>query len=454
VFISLNPFNLKEIARFRLMTSQEIKIILEKCHEAQLLWQRRALDERLFSVNKMVSVLRANAESYAELISAEMGKPQAEARLEIEKCARLCDYYAENAADFLKPELIKTEAKKSFVAYEPLGIILGIMPWNFPFWQVFRFALPSVIAGNGVLLKHASNVTACAVKIENIFLEAGFDKDIFKTLIISHEHVEDIIKDNRISAVSLTGSSHAGSAIAQVAGKYLKKCVLELGGSDAYVILADADLEKAAEICVKSRLLNNGQSCISAKRFIVLKSQQEDFTKLVLAQMKAKKFGDPRDENNDLGPMARHDLRDALHEQVKKSIGLGAHCLLGGEIPKLKGAFYPPTILSNVQKGMPAYDEEIFGPVAAIISAADENDAIRIANDSQFGLGACVFTSDLERGEKIALKELAAGSSFVNALVHSDPRLPFGGIKQSGFGRELGLCAMREFVNIKTVYIA
>jgi succinate-semialdehyde dehydrogenase/glutarate-semialdehyde dehydrogenase len=327
------------------------------------------------------------------------------------------------------------------------------MPWNFPFWQVFRFLAPTLAAGNCCVLKHASNVPGCALAIEEIVRQSGFPDNVFQILLVNSAAVEKIIENPLIQAVTLTGSTNAGKQVAQKAGSLIKKTVLELGGSDAYVVLEDADLEKAAEICVNSRTINSGQSCIAAKRFIVVKAVEKEFTKLFLAKMKVKKMGDPLRPEVAIGPQARVDLRNQLHEQVKISIRKGAKCILGGTTPKGINAYYPATILTRVKPGMPAYDEELFGPVAAIITAKDEADAIRIANDSSFGLGSAVFTKDRKKGEQIAASQLQAGACFVNALVKSDPRLPFGGIKQSGYGRELGLFGIHEFVNIKTVYV-
>ena len=386
-------------------------------------------------------------------MTLEMGKPIAQSRAEVEKCAWVCEYYAENAEKFLSDELITTDASKSFVTFQPLGVVLAVMPWNFPFWQVFRFAAPSLMAGNSGILKHASNVSGCALAIEEVFREAGFPKNLFKTILVPSSEMESVIKNEKIKAVTLTGSVPAGKSVAKTAGSVLKKTVMELGGSDPYVILEDADLEMAAETCVNARLINGGQSCIAAKRFIVVEKIYNEFEKLFVEKMKLKKMGDPFDESNDLGPQASVSLRDDLHKQVEKSIKLGAELLLGGKIPEIKGAYYPPTVLSNVKKGMPAYDEELFGPVAAIIKSKDETEAIKIANDTIFGLGAAVFTSDMKRGEKIAKEKLQAGCCFVNAFVKSDPRLPFGGIKESGYGRELSAFGIKEFVNIKTIYI-
>jgi succinate-semialdehyde dehydrogenase/glutarate-semialdehyde dehydrogenase len=382
-----------------------------------------------------------------------MGKPIVQSRAEVEKCAWVCEFYADNAEKFLADEIIKTEATKSFVSFQPLGVILAIMPWNFPFWQVFRFAVPNLMAGNAGLLKHASNVSGCALAIEDVFRKAGFPKNLFRSLLVKSNNVKEIISNPKVQAVTLTGSVPAGKSVASLAGSLIKKTVLELGGSDPYVILEDADLEKAAMSCVTSRLLNAGQSCIAAKRFIIVESVYDEFEKLYLEIMSKKKMGDPLDEKNDLGPQASFQLRDELHEQVLKSVGQGARLILGGKIPEIDGAYYPPTILTNVKPGMAAFDEELFGPVAALIKAKDEEDAINLANKSVFGLGASVFTRDLKRGEHIAKEKLNAGCCFVNDFVKSDPRLPFGGIKESGYGRELSLFGIREFVNIKSVYI-
>ncbi|MHA2496365.1 MAG: NAD-dependent succinate-semialdehyde dehydrogenase, partial [Candidatus Hodarchaeales archaeon] len=383
----------------------------------------------------------------------EMGKPLADARGEVEKCAWVCDYYAENAESFLAPELVETDASKSFVAYQPLGVVLAVMPWNFPFWQVFRFAAPALMAGNAGVLKHASNVPASALAIEEVFLKAGFPKNLFRTLLIGSKQVAAVIENPLVKAVTLTGSTPAGKAVASKAGEMLKKTVLELGGSDPYIILEDANLEEAVGTCVASRLINAGQSCIAAKRFIVVASLVTAFEELFVQKMNAQRIGDPLDPATTVGPQARHDLREELHGQVQKSIAHGARLLLGGSIPDDPGAYYPPTVLTDVKKGMPAYDEELFGPVAAIIPVKDEIEAIRVANDTIFGLGAAIFTEDIEKGEQIATLDLEAGSCFVNTNVRSDPRLPFGGINESGYGRELSYFGIREFVNIKTIFV-
>jgi succinate-semialdehyde dehydrogenase/glutarate-semialdehyde dehydrogenase len=450
---SINPANGKIIRAYDEMSPSEVDAILDRAHRAHLDWRESAFSDRSRLMRAAARILREGAKDYARLMTEEMGKPIKDGRAEAEKCAWACDYYAEMAEEFLRPIPVATDASKSFVAFEPIGVVLAVMPWNFPFWQVFRFAAPALMAGNAGVLKHASNVMGSALAIEEVFKTAGFPPDLFRSLLIGGRQVARVIENPNVVAVTLTGSTPAGKAVASKAGEMLKKTVLELGGSDPYVILEDADLEEAADICVRSRLVNSGQSCIAAKRFIVLEKHKEAFEKRFVELMKSKKMGDPMEEDTVVGPQAREDLRDELHQQVQKSIEKGARVLLGGEVPKAPGAFYPPTVLTDVRKGMPAYDEELFGPVAAIIAVKDEDEAIRIANDSVFGLGAAVFTKDIKRGEEIARKHLHAGACFVNSLVKSDPRLPFGGIKESGYGRELADFGIREFVNIKTVYV-
>lgn len=435
------------------MLPSEVNNIIDLTADAFEKWKETSFSHRSNLMMKAAQVLKAKREEYSELMTLEMGKPISQSKAEVEKCSWVCEYYAGNAETFLKDELIQTDASKSFVTYQPLGTVLAVMPWNFPFWQVFRFAAPGLMAGNAGILKHASNVSGCALAIEEVFREAGFPENIFRTILVPSSQMEAVIKNEKIKAVTLTGSVPAGKAVAKTAGSVLKKTVMELGGSDPYIILEDADLEMASETCVNARLINAGQSCIAAKRFIVVEKVYDEFEKLFVTKMKIKKMGNPFDESNHIGPQASVLLRDELHQQVVKSVELGAKLLLGGEIPETVGAWYPPTVLSNVKKGMPAYDEELFGPVAAIIKVKDENQAIEFANDSIFGLGAAVFTRDYERGEKIAAEKLQAGCCFVNAFVKSDPRLPFGGIKESGYGRELSSFGIREFVNIKTVYI-
>jgi succinate-semialdehyde dehydrogenase/glutarate-semialdehyde dehydrogenase len=450
---SVNPANGKLIKTYQELNPEEVNQKIAESHPAWENWRKVSFIERANSMLKLGELLKTKKEAIAKVMTLEMGKPIKESIAEVEKCATVCEYYARHSADFLKDKIIETEASKSYVTYQPLGVILAVMPWNFPFWQVFRFLAPNLMAGNCGVLKHASNVSGCALLIEELVLEGGFPKNVFTTLLVSGKNVNQIIEHPLVKAVTLTGSTEAGKKVAEKAGSVLKKCVLELGGSDAYIILADADLEVAAETCTNARLINNGQSCIAAKRFIVEESVLEKFSTLMLDKMKAKKTGDPFAENTDLGPMANIKLRDDLHEQVQKSIKLGAKCILGGEIQKGEGAYYPATILTNVKKGMPAFDDELFGPVAAIVVARNKKEAIEIANDSDFGLGGAIFTKDVEKGNKLARNEIQAGSVFVNQGVKSDARLPFGGIKQSGYGRELGLHGLMEFLNIKTISI-
>jgi succinate-semialdehyde dehydrogenase/glutarate-semialdehyde dehydrogenase len=449
---AINPATDEAINTYDETSSEDVASAIEHAHEIWRIWRATALAGRAALMKKTAMILRERSDSLALLMATEMGKPLKQGVAEVEKCAWACEYYADNAALHLAPDFIKTEGSKSYVAFEPLGVVLAIMPWNFPLWQVFRFAAPALMAGNVGLLKHSSNVPGCALAIEEVFTEAGLPKGAFRTLLIPSRQVKAVIEHRLVRAVTLTGSAPAGKAVAALAGAVLKKTVLELGGSDPYVVLEDADLNEAVQTCVSSRLINCGQSCISAKRFIVVEPILTEFTQKFVALMKTKKVGDPLVDGTDIGPLARRDLRDDLHNQVLASIDHGAKLLLGGEIPSGKGAFYPPTVLAEVKPGMPAYDDELFGPVAAIIKAKDEVDAVRVANDTIYGLGAAVFTRDIQRGEQVA-RQLDAGSTFVNSLVASDPRLPFGGIKQSGYGRELGSYGIKEFVNAKTVYL-
>ena len=450
---SINPVSGKIIEQYREDTHAEIERKIEQTHKAWEKWRETDFAAREKVLRKLASLLMKEKESLAEMMALEMGKPLQEGISEIEKSAWVCNYYAENGQSFLQDEMVKTGAEKSFVTFQPLGIVLGVMPWNFPFWQVFRFLAPTLLAGNAVLLKHASNVTGCALQIEQITQSAGLPNHAFQVLLAGSKKIKKVIAHPLVKAVTLTGSTEAGKAVAATAGEYLKKTVLELGGSDPYIILADADLDAAAKACAQSRLINNGQSCIAAKRFIVVNKVKKEFETLLVKYMAEQNFGNPRDTANTLGPMARRDLRDELHEQVQKSIRLGAKCILGGSIPEIKGkhAYYPPTVLTEVKKGMPACDEEMFGPVAAVIGVRNTREAIRMANDSVFGLGAAVFSENKAEAEKIARESLQAGCCFINNFVRSDPRLPFGGINHSGYGRELGPFGIREFVNIKTV---
>jgi succinate-semialdehyde dehydrogenase/glutarate-semialdehyde dehydrogenase len=451
---SINPVNGKLVKKYKTHTDAVVDKKIKQTHKAWVKWKETSHAERRKLLHSLAAILKNRKNELTKLMALEMGKPITQGIAEIEKCASVCEFYAENAETALKDQMINTEASKSYVSFRPIGVVLAIMPWNFPFWQVFRFLAPALAVGNCGLLKHASNVPGCALAIEKIVVQAGFPANVFKTLMVGSDKVNQIIENDYVKAVTITGSTHAGKKVAEKAGSLIKKTVLELGGSDAYIILEDADLELAAETCVNSRLINAGQSCIAAKRFIVVKSVAKKFTNIFLQKMKARQIGDPLNANTVVGPMARADLRNELHKQVTKSIEKGAKCILGGNVPKGNNAYYPPTILTHVKKGMPSYDEELFGPVAAIIIAKNETDAINLANDSEFGLGGAVFTEDKKKGELIAATKLQAGSCFVNSMVKSDPSLPFGGIKESGYGRELGLFGLHEFVNIKTVYIA
>ncbi len=449
---TVNPVTGDRLATYEETSPEQVQSVLREADRVFASWSQTDFEHRGRLLHRAAGVLRARARDYAALMAKEMGKPLAQGKAEVEKCAWVCEYYADHGARFLADEPAATDATRSYVSFRPLGPVLAVMPWNFPFWQVFRFAAPALMAGNTGVLKHASNVTGCALAIDDVFRTAGFPPHVFSALVIGAGRVRAVIEAPQIKAVTLTGSGPAGRAVAAAAGAALKKTVLELGGSDPYVVLEDANLEHTIETCVTSRLINSGQSCIAAKRFIVVASLKREFEQRYVAAMRAKTMGDPMGPV-DVGPQARRDLRDELHQQVARSVERGARLLLGGTVPAGPGAFYPPTVLADVAPGMPAYDEELFGPVAAIIEARDEPEAVRLANDSVFGLGAAVFTSDTERGERIARDRLQAGACFVNAFVKSDPRLPFGGVKQSGYGRELAAFGIREFVNIKTVYV-
>lgn len=416
-------------------------------------WKKTSFHQRAELMTNLASLLRANMDMLAKLVTLEMGKVIRESRSEVEKCAWVCEYYATHAAEFLANEPVNAGYTQSFVSFRPLGAVLAIMPWNFPLWQVFRCAAPTLMAGNTLLLKHASNVTGCSLAIEDLFREAGFPENVCRSLLVSGSKLEPVIAHPAIKAVTLTGSTPAGRSVASIAGKYLKKCVLELGGSDPYIILDDANLDEAARICTGARLMNAGQSCIAAKRFIVAEPVYDEFCHLMRNKMAEAEFGDPFREETSLGPLARTDLREELHQQVIHSIHSGAKLTLGGYIPKGEGAYYPPTILEEVAPGMPAYEEELFGPVAAMIKARNEKDAVEIANDTSFGLGAAIFTRNTDHGRLLAEELIEAGCCFVNDAVRSDPRLPFGGIGESGYGRELSSYGIREFVNIKTVVV-
>ncbi len=451
---SVNPATGQTIREYETVSDAVLETTIGAAHEAFLSWRETSFGERAAALGRAAALLRDEQDVLGRLVSKEMGKPLKQAAAEVEKCAWACDHYAEHAGAMLASETVQTDARKSFISYRPLGVVLAVMPWNFPLWQTFRFAAPNLMAGNAGLLKHAENVTGVALATEDLLERAGFPKGLFQTLVVQTAQVERVIAHPDVVAVTLTGSTRAGRAVAAQAGAKLKKTVLELGGSDPYLILDDADLELAADACATGRLQNSGQSCIAAKRFVVVASRLGAFEQLLLERMKTYKMGDPLAADTDLGPLARPDLRATLHEQVQKSIAAGARLLLGGTLPDGPGSFYPPTLLTGVTPGMPAFDEETFGPVAAVVRADDEDHAIELANATPYGLGAAVFTRDLARGERIASERLGAGNCFVNAFVKSDPRLPFGGIKNSGYGRELAQAGIREFVNVKTVYIA
>jgi len=451
---SINPVTGQRLRTYAEMSRAAVDDIVGKAHEAFLAWRRTSFEERARPMRGAAEVLRKNAETYARLMAQEMGKPVRDGIAEAQKCALACEFYADNAEKFLAREPVKTEARESFVTFNPIGVVLAVMPWNFPFWQVFRFAAPGLMAGNAAVLKHASNVPGCALAIEEIFREADFPENLFRTLMIGSQQVEPVIEHPLVRAVTLTGSGPAGRKVASKAAAMLKKSVLELGGSDPYLVLEDADLDLAATVCTKGRLVNAGQSCIAAKRFIVVDRVRQEFERRFVEKMKAVRVGDPMSPETEIGPLARHDLREALHRQVAESLRKGARCLLGGTIPEGAGAYYPPTVLTGVSAGMPAYAEELFGPVAGVIPVTAEAAASATAHDSMFGLGGAVITRDVARGERIAAESIESGCVFVNEAVRSDARLPFGGVKESGYGRELSAYGIKEFVNIKTVYVA
>ncbi|MBM3162031.1 MAG: NAD-dependent succinate-semialdehyde dehydrogenase [Chlorobi bacterium] len=454
MIVTINPATEEVLAEYPVMSPGDIGSALDAAYHDFSRWRHLSMPERALFMHRIADLLRDRKEAYGALAAREMGKPLAQAVAEVEKSAWVCDFYAERAEGYLQPEEIDVDGAKGMVVFEPLGLVLGVMPWNFPFWQVFRFAVPSMMAGNGVIVKHAPNVTGCAIAIEEAFRDAGFPSDLYRTLHIAMEHVDrhtgTVIAHPHVKAVSVTGSTAAGRAVAEKAGRALKRSVMELGGNDPYIVLDDADLDKAVAVCAASRLLNSGQSCIAAKRFIVHRSVKSRFEELLLRRMLAAKTGDPFDSATEVGPIARADLRDGLHRQVMESVRQGASLLCGGVLPEGKGYFYLPTILSDVQKGMAAYGEETFGPVATVIEAEDDDEAVAIANDSEYGLGSAVFSADPVRAMRFA-RQLDAGNCFINAMVKSDPRLPFGGVKHSGYGRELSSYGIREFTNIKSL---
>jgi succinate-semialdehyde dehydrogenase/glutarate-semialdehyde dehydrogenase len=450
---SLNPATGGVADTYETHDDGDVDRILGDAHAAYDDWSSRSIEKREELMAKAGEVLRENKREYAEVMTREMGKPISQAIGEVEKCAWVCDYYAERGAEHLQDERIGSEpGTNTYVRHEPLGVVLAVMPWNYPFWQVFRFAAPNLTAGNTGVLKHALNVPGCALAIEEVFERAGFPDGVFRSLLISGSEVADVIEDDRVRAVTLTGSNRAGEAVGEVAGRNLKKTVLELGGSDPLVVLDDADIEAAAETAAHARNLNSGQSCIAAKRHIVHEDVYDAFLDAFVDAVEELKVGDPMDEDTDIGPQARDDLRDELHGQVEASVEAGATAVVGGEPLDREGYYYPPTVLTDVPESCPASNEEIFGPVAAVFEVSDEDEAVEKANDTQYGLGASIWTDDLERGEHLTHR-IDAGMTFVNEFVKSDPRLPFGGVKESGYGRELAGDGIREFTNRKTVWI-
>jgi succinate-semialdehyde dehydrogenase/glutarate-semialdehyde dehydrogenase len=450
---TINPANGQPGKSYDEISLDDALAAAAAAHEAFLKWRRTSVADRGAVFHKAAAILRARKDEFARLMTEEMGKTVTDGLAEVEKCAFHCDWFADNAEKYLAKEPVQFDGEEAFVTYNPLGIVLAIMPWNFPFWQVIRATAPALMAGNGMLLKHASNVPGCALAIEDVLHQAGVPRDLFRTLLLPTRHVEALIRDDNVVAATLTGSVAAGKAVAAEAGAVLKKCVLELGGSDAYVVLEDVDVEAAAELAAKARMVNGGQSCIAGKRFIVVRPILERFERALVDAMGGYEMADPTKPDTRLGPMVSVKARDDIHAQVTNSVDKGARLLLGGRVPNRPGAWYPATVLGDVRPGQPAHDEEVFGPVAAVIAAEDEADAIRIANASEFGLGSGVLTADLDRGRRIAAEELEAGMSFVNENVRSDPRAPFGGVKHSGYGRECGVFGIHEFVNIKTVHV-
>ena len=446
---SINPYTNSVIEEFEEYSDLQLEEFLIRSTDAFKKWKRTAFGHRKLLLKNVSDILTANSREFALSITMEMGKPVAEAKAEVEKCAWVCNYYAENGEYFLKDEPAATDAFLSYVSYEPLGPVLGIMPWNFPFWQVFRFAVPTLTAGNSVLLKHASNVQGCARHIENIFIKAGFPQDLFINLVIGSGRVQQIIEHEAVKAISLTGSEAAGQKVAAVAGRKIKKSLLELGGSNAFLVLDDADIEKAVQIGIRARMMNAGQSCIAAKRFIVCKSVSDRFIKLFGEKLLLLKTGDPSREDTDIGPLASVDQAITVAKQVEESVEMGARIIYGGI---RTGAFYSPTLLLDAEPGMSVFDEEVFGPVAPVTVAANITEAVSLANMTKFGLGVSLFTDNIEKAREMAC-EFKDGAVFINDLVKSDPRLPFGGTGRSGYGRELAIQGIREFVNVKTVYI-
>lgn len=452
-FLAINPADGREGQRYGGMTEAAASAAIDACHHASSEWKDATFAQRADCFRKLAGLLRTRTPDLAPLITREMGKPLAQSRAELEKCASTCEYFAEKAETMLADETLEHPAGQAWVTYQPLGVILGIMPWNFPFWQVFRAAAPTMMAGNAMVVKHSSNVPGSALAIETLFRDAGFPPNLFRTLMIGSAGVPAVISHPAVRAVTLTGSTAAGAKVAALAGAQIKKTVLELGGSDPYLVLADADLAHAARSLATGKLLNAGQSCIAVKRIIVIESVREAFEQLLVKEMRSWLPADPMEDTTRLGPMARSDLRDELHTQVTQSIQAGARLLLGGETPAQPGAWYPPTILSGVTPGMTAADEELFGPVAAIMPARDEDEAIRLAHQSPYGLGGGIFSQDTRHALKLAREALPGGTLALNGFVQSDPRIPFGGTLRSGYGRELAILGIKEFVNARSIVL-
>ena len=449
---SINPLTNQVIQEFEEHNDQYVQEVLTHAEDTYECWKEFTFQERTSRLQAAARHLRQHKDRYAQLMTDEMGKLKREAIAEVEKCALACDYYAEHAANFLADEPLTVDEGEAYLAYDPIGTVLAVMPWNFPFWQVVRFAAPNLIAGNVGLLKHASNVPQCAMALEELFREAGFPAGAFQVLLIGNKQVSAILEDKRVKAATLTGSEGAGSAVAKKAGEQLKKTVLELGGSDPFIVLADADIDKAVEMAVKARMQNCGQSCIAAKRFIVVQEVADAFTDAFVQKMKHLRQGDPNDETTDYGPMASEDLANGLLKQVNQCVAQGAEVLVGGDRPDKPGAFFNATVLANVQPGSPAYDQELFGPVASVFVVSNEDEAVRIANDSPYGLGGSVWTKDIEKGKELA-RQVESGAVYVNKMMASHPAVPFGGVKLSGYGRELSHLGIREFMNQKTVWV-
>jgi succinate-semialdehyde dehydrogenase/glutarate-semialdehyde dehydrogenase len=451
-FRSVNPYDGRLLNTYEGHSAQQVTEKIKNTHQAFLSWRNTSFEDRSRHMHAAANELVRNKNDYAESITLEMGKTISESIAEVEKCAKVCGYYAMHAPGFLKDDPLETPHGEAYIHYNPIGIVLAVMPWNFPFWQVFRFAAPALMAGNACLLKHASNVPKCALDIQRVFINAGFPKDIFNSLLIGSKDVQDVIEQPLVAAVTLTGSELAGKSVASTAGNQIKKSVLELGGSDPFIVLQDADVQKAAEIAVKARMLNAGQSCIAAKRFILAKEIAHEFTQLFIESLEKLQSGDPMDSTTNFATLARQDLGEELYEQVRKSVDMGAEVIYGKLPDKIESAYFPAMILGNLKPGMPAYDEELFGPVASFFTVENEDAAVQIANDSIFGLGGSLWSKDVEKAKKLASK-IESGAVYINQMMFSDPVVPFGGIKTSGYGRELSHLGIREFTNQKTVWV-